>query len=464
MCVDDQKTGAEVAKFSNREDKQPRSPVRKWAKTVRSTFISDSDETKAAAAGKIPKKRKQSQTLKSRRGRHTVPKPFAGVEARATIKHMSRSMERTLADLAQKEEEERRAMNHKWSAKPIPRSTRERRYEALKNKAEALRIKNVDARRSRLQETVKPFRGMEERDRQLAMRRKRREEKRIAEKARTEEKQRREKQRQERAFRAAAAKSAAVAQDQTSLEVERRVRIQRRAAKLLQESKMPNRMAMWAKTQKYRKSESSNDLNASQIGQTKQKLNKISRMEANEIRDHFRRSHARFKRSLQQAKQSQAGSEPKPFSFMSTQRMEAERLRKEQTKARIERQKLRDQKVRKAKETRMKKLAKSMKAQKHPLPRQTEKSRTAQECIRRKIQEQHAQKRKLEAGELERQRKLAASSQKLGKELKQRIVCSHSMPRMLLSFSSHLPFMVLPHPSFRLPLLFCFQYRMNRIL
>ena len=58
------------------------------------------------------------------------------------------------------------------------------------------------------------------------------------------------KERAARAFRQAAAKSAASEADRGAAEVERRARVQRRAAKLLHAAKMPARMEMLQKQKK----------------------------------------------------------------------------------------------------------------------------------------------------------------------------------------------------------------------
>ena len=114
------------------------------------------------------------------------------------------------------------------------------------------------------------------------------------------------KERAARAFRQAAAKSAASEADRGAAEVERRARVQRRAAKLLHAAKMPARMEMLQK-QKKQQQGGAGGLRGKEGGKEEHfqmKLNKISSMDGHDIKKYFERSQLKFKKSLQQAKQS----------------------------------------------------------------------------------------------------------------------------------------------------------------
>lgn len=67
------------------------------------------------------------------------------------------------------------------------------------------------------------------------------------------------------------------------------------------------------------------------------KLNKISSMAGGDIRKHFERSQLKFKKSLQQARQSRPKAASRPFAFMSEERKVQEEERRAKTEARIAR-------------------------------------------------------------------------------------------------------------------------------
>ena len=230
-----------------------RSPVKKWTNAVREAFV-ESPVT-AGVIGNEKKRRTRPRTsVPPRKKPNTIVKPFAGVEARSTIKTMSRSMERTMADLHEKQAAEAKALEYKWHAKPVPRAVKENRYQAILDKAEATRIKEGTARKQRLQETLQPFPGLEQREKEAIRKKRVKEEQKLSDLAKNKAEIKRKKEKSARKFRQAAAKSAAAEQDRGAAEVERRARVQRRAAKLLHSAKMPARMEMWLKTQKQNKS------------------------------------------------------------------------------------------------------------------------------------------------------------------------------------------------------------------
>jgi hypothetical protein len=342
------------APVHNRNKKQERgSPVKSWTNAVREAFVEDcsSSEQKSNKRSSAPARKKPT----------TVPQPFAGVEARSTIKTVSRSMERVLADLAERKEKEKEALKYKWHAKPVPRACKENRYQALLDKAEATRIKESAARKERLNETLQPFPGLERREREGKLKKLLREEKRQADIAAQKAEAKRKKERSQRRFRQAAAKSAAAENDRGSAEVERRARIQRRASKLLHSSKMPARMEMWEKTKKQNAQDDDNDKPTAKS----MKLNKISSMDSGDIRKYFQRSQLKFKKSLQQARQSRPKAASRPFAFMSEERKMQEEQRKKKTEERLQRVEEKRILEKTKKERRQKELAKKLKGMKH---------------------------------------------------------------------------------------------------
>ena len=353
-------------------------PIREWTKSVREAFVktgsdrpSPIGEKKISSSAKHQKDRKGRRPASALPRRHaknkaTVATPFAGVEARSMVSHMSRSMERTMQDLREKEKREAAVLRHKWHAKPVPQSVKENRYQEILDRQEAKRLKASVARKERLMETLKPFPGLELREKELAERRRKRAEKRRAEEEKKKADAKHRKERQARAFRAAAAKSAAAQQDAEAAAVRRRANIQRRANKLMHSARMPARMEMWSRAQRQKaKTESKDDDSGSvgRLGKT-QPLNKVSQMPGGEIKKYFERSQRRFKKELQKARQSRPKAPARPFSFMSKERLEQEELRRKKTEERIRRQAEQDERDSKAHENRMKKLAKKLKSTK----------------------------------------------------------------------------------------------------
>ena len=343
----------------------PKSPVKKWTKAVREAFVEDHHRDGSAEKTR-QRQRRPRTSVPPRKKPNTIPKPFAGVEARSTIKTMSRSMERTMADLAEKELAEAEAANYKWHAKPVPRAVKENRYQAILDKAEATRIKEGTARKQRLQETLKPFPGLEQREKAAARKKIAKEEKKLADAAAAKVEAKRKKEKSARAFRQASARSAAGEQDRGAAEVERRARVQRRAAKLLHSAKMPARMEMWIKTQKQNASTKDEATNGHSDGlQHRMKLNKISSLSSGDIRKHFERSQLKFKKSLQQARQSRPKAASRPFAFMSDERKRQEDERRKKTEARLARQAEKEILEKTKKERRQKELAKKLKGMSH---------------------------------------------------------------------------------------------------
>merc|ERR1712146_774191 len=70
------------------------------------------------------------------------------------------------AELKRREEEELAELKVRFKPVPIPRSTTERRYEALLQKMEAIRIENHEAAAARLKANEKPFTGMMKREKE----------------------------------------------------------------------------------------------------------------------------------------------------------------------------------------------------------------------------------------------------------------------------------------------------------
>ena len=88
-------------------------------------------------------------------------------------------------------------------------------------------------------------------------------------------------------------------------------KVQRRAAKLLHSAKMPARMEMLQKQKKQHAAAAGKGGGKGGGGgghgneeNFKMKLNKISSMEGSDIKKYFEKSQIKFKKSLQQAKQS----------------------------------------------------------------------------------------------------------------------------------------------------------------
>jgi len=346
---------------SNRHHKKG-SPVKSWTNAVREAFVDERNPTNNETKKRRPNSKRSSRPVRKKAS--TVPQPFAGVEARSTIKTVSRSMERVMADLALKHEEEEKAAQYKWHAKPIPRAVKENRYQAILDKAEATRIKESAARKQRLNETLQPFPGLERREKEGKRKKQQKEEQRLAALAAEKMEAKRKKERSQRKFRQAAAKSAAAEQDRGAADVERRARVQRRAAKLLHSSKMPARMEMWEKTKKQNAQDNQEqDHNGAMTN--KMKLNKISSMDAGDIRKYFQRSQMKFKKSLQQARQSRPKAASRPFAFMSAERKVQEAARRKQTEERLQRTEDKRILEKTKKERRQKELAKKLKGMKH---------------------------------------------------------------------------------------------------
>ena len=88
-------------------------------------------------------------------------------------------------------------------------------------------------------------------------------------------------------------------------------------------------------------------------------------MAGGDIRKHFERSQLKFKKSLQQARQSRPKAASRPFAFMSEERKVQEEERRAKTEARIARSHEKDILEKTKKERRQKELAKKLKGMKH---------------------------------------------------------------------------------------------------
>ena len=88
-------------------------------------------------------------------------------------------------------------------------------------------------------------------------------------------------------------------------------------------------------------------------------------MDSGDIRKYFVRSQLKFKKSLQQARQSRPKAASRPFAFMSEERKVQEDERRKQTEARIARTDEKRILEKTKKERRQKELAKKLKGMKH---------------------------------------------------------------------------------------------------
>ena len=96
---------------------------------------------------------------------------FERLEARGLIKHKSRSMLEFEQERKSHEEDELRHLKIRFKAQPIPSTTTEPLYRQLEEAAEARRRSNHIASKERLEQSSRPFVGMERREEERKLKR-----------------------------------------------------------------------------------------------------------------------------------------------------------------------------------------------------------------------------------------------------------------------------------------------------
>jgi hypothetical protein len=421
--------------YDNEETKVRGSPnhIKKWADAVRDTYIRDDSRSPSPEQKRRPKtapsnsrnnSNRRSRDKRPWKGRKTVPEPFAGLEARATIQRKSLSQIELEKELQRKEEAVMAEMKVRFKPVPIPRSTTERRYEALLEKMEAIRIENHAAAATRLKANEKPFVGMMKREKERAERAERRKQKRLAE----EQKKKAEMEAEKKARKLKNAKKAAsairAAELHASKEVERKARIARRAEKLMSSASMPARMEKWEMTEGLRKKQEKLERERNRNSQSSR--GKKSSMSANQLRESFQRSQKRFKERIQQAKAARPALKPQPFSFLSEERINEEKAKKKAKEEKIKKQMELEQKKKHAKENRLKELAKKLKSQPLQDIRGTAKTIKCEELVKKRMNDEMKKQEAAKRLENEKHKKMKETSKEITKEIQKRI---NEMPK-----------------------------------
>ena len=108
---EDERTSPKNHGGSGASGSGPKSPVKSWTNAVREAFVEERETGGgggggggggARGGGETKRRTRKKVVVVGRKKGNTISQPFAGVEARTTIKTISRSMERTLEDLAKK--------------------------------------------------------------------------------------------------------------------------------------------------------------------------------------------------------------------------------------------------------------------------------------------------------------------------------------------------------------------------
>ena len=424
--------------YEDEESKVRGSPnhIGKWTEAVRDAYIRDDSRSPSPEQKRRPKtapangrsrdgnaNRKSSGKTKWK-GRKTIPEPFAGLEARATIQRKSMSQIELEAELKRREEEELAELKVRFKPVPIPRSTTERRYEALLQKMEAIRIENHEAAAARLKANEKPFTGMMKRDKERKEKAERRRQKKLAE----EQKKKAEMEARKKAAKLRNAKQAAnairAAELHASKEVERKARIARRAEKLMSSASMPARMEKWEMTEGLRKKQEK--LERGRKKNVQHSRSKKSSMSAKEIRASFQRSQKRFKEQIQQAKAARPALKVQPFSFLSEERLNEQKAKKRAKQEKIKKQMEMEAQKKKAKENRLKELAKKLKAQPLQEIRGTAKTIKCEEKVKKRMHDDMKKQEEKKRLENEKQKKMKETSLEITRELQKRI---NEMPK-----------------------------------
>ena len=408
--------------------------ISKWAEAVRDTYIRDDSRSPSPEHKKRPKtapsnsrnnnKNRKSKDKRPWKGRKTVPEPFAGLEARATIQRKSLSQIELEKELKEKEDAVMAEMKVRFKPVPIPRSTTERRYEALLEKMEAIRIENHEAAAARLKANEKPFTGMMRREKQRAERAERRRQRELA----AEQKKKAEAEAKKKARKLRNAKQAAsairAAELNAAKEVERKARIARRAEKLMTSASMPARMEKWEMTEGLRKKQEKLERERKRNQQPSRSSK--SSMSANQLRASFQRSQKRFNEQIQQAKAARPALKPQPFSFLSEERINEEKAKKKAKEEKIKKRMELEEKKKHAKENRLKELAKQLKAQPLQEIRGTAKTIKCEELVKKRMHEEMKKQEDAKKLENEKQKKMKETSKVITRELQKRI---NEMPK-----------------------------------
>ena len=96
---------------------------------------------------------------------------FERLEARGLIKHKSKSLLEFEDQRKSQEEQELRHLQVRFKAQPIPATTTEPLYRQLEEAAEARRRSNHIASKERLEQSSRPFIGMERREEERKLKR-----------------------------------------------------------------------------------------------------------------------------------------------------------------------------------------------------------------------------------------------------------------------------------------------------
>jgi hypothetical protein len=389
--------------------------MRKWAEAVRDTYIRDDKRSPSPDRPKTAPKDKRKW-----KGRVTIPEPFAGLEARATIQRKSMSQIELEKEMQRKEEELEAELKIRFKPVPIPASTTEKRYQSLLDKMEAIRIENHTAAALRLKQNEKPFVGMLQREKEQNDRKKRREEKRLAEEARKKAEVEAQKKAKRLQQERRAAKAVRAAELYQSKEVERKARIARRAEKLMSQASKPARMEKWEMTEGLRKRQEKLERGRSSNAHQTRESSK-SKMSAQELRKSFQRSQKRFNEQIQRSKAARPKLKIQPFSFLSDERKEEERLRREKKQAKIKMDVEETKRKQEEKQNRLKKLAAAMKRQKQPITRHTKKSKQKEQLVKQTLSKKVREEEESIRLEEEKNKAMLRTSKEITKELQKRM-------------------------------------------
>lgn len=391
----------------------PRKNVEKYVSGVRDAFIRP--ETKRPSTA--PEGRARRVTSKPT----TETKPFAGLEARATIQRKSTSFRKMEEDLRKKREAEEANLRYRFKPVPIPKSTREKRYQALVDKAEAIRIEGTAARKERLGDMIKPFEGMEMRDQERLEKKKRREEERKAAARRKKEDDDEAKRIQKIKKQRAAAAAMRAAEEHRAQEVLRRARMAKRAEDQLRHSKAPSRMAEFEKVKGQKAMEKARRAELKRAADERRRKAKSKVLGPGDIRASFEKKHARLKRRMQQGRMTKAPTRSKPFAFMSEDRMREEQERRKMHAQKLQQEEMEKREAARAPIVRMKMLAERSKKIRQPIPGQTKKSAAQEKLVKERLarrrEEEEERKRDLKA----RQDKIKNASKEMQVVLRRRI-------------------------------------------
>ena len=287
----------------------PRKNVEKYVSGVRDAFIRP--ETKRPSTA--PEGRTRRVTSKP-----TTARPFAGLEARATIQRKSTSFRKMEEDPRKKREAEEANLRYRFKPVPIPKSTREKRYQAssIRRKPFVSRGRSAEGAPCRHDR----FRGHGNARSGEARKEKRREERKAAARRKKEDEDEAKRIQKIKKQRAAAAAMRA-AEEHRAQEVLRRARMAKRAEDQLRHSKAPSRMAEFEKVKGQKAMEKARRAELKRAADERRRKAKSKVLGPEIFAPHLRKSMSQ--RRMQQGRMTKAPTR-EPFAFMSEDRMREE--------------------------------------------------------------------------------------------------------------------------------------------